>query len=65
MAGRSQPVPDCTGLAFFIERMLRPVITLLVPAQYHLPGMGLVAELSTLFFIGRVVNARVVQYLTS
>lgn len=50
-------------LGISIERMLRPVITLVVPAQYYLPGMGLVAGLIMLFFIGLAVNAWVVQRL--
>ncbi|ALP53927.1 hypothetical protein Tel_12720 [Candidatus Tenderia electrophaga] len=50
-------------LGISIERVLRPVITTLVPAEYYLPGAGLVAGLVLLFFIGLVVNAWVVQRL--
>ena len=50
-------------LGVSIERVLRPVIISLVPEDYYLPGMGLVAGVVLLFFIGLAVNAWVVQRL--
>lgn len=46
-----------------IERVLRPAIVAIVPESYYLPGMGLVAGLVLLFFVGLVVNAWIVQRL--
>lgn len=50
-------------LGVSIENVLRPVITAAVPDPYYLPGMGLVAGLVLLFFIGLAVNAWIVQRL--
>lgn len=46
-----------------LERVLHPVITLIVPEQYYWPGMGVVAGLILLFLIGLVVNAWLVRTL--
>ncbi|MDT8452572.1 MAG: DUF502 domain-containing protein [Gammaproteobacteria bacterium] len=40
-----------------LERVLQPVITSLIPERFYWPGMGVVAGLILLFFIGLVVNA--------
>jgi uncharacterized membrane protein len=50
-------------LSVSIEAVLRPVFTAVVPEQYYWPGMGLVAGLVLLFFIGLAVNALIVQRL--
>jgi uncharacterized membrane protein len=44
-----------------VEHTLRPIITSVVPEPYYLPGMGLIAGLILLFFIGLAVNAWIVQ----
>lgn len=50
-------------LGFYIERLLQPVITRVIPEQYYLPGLGLAAGLVVLFFVGLAVNAWIVQRL--
>lgn len=50
-------------LGLTIEKGLHPVITSVVPDEYYLPGMGLVAGGVVLFFLGLAVNAWVVQRL--
>ncbi len=61
------PVGLTFGLVYWlgvsIERALRPVISVMVPEQYYWPGMGLVAGLVLLFFIGLAVNAWLVRRL--
>lgn len=44
-----------------IERMFRRLITLIVPDQFYLPGMGVVAGLVLLFLAGLAVDAWVVK----
>lgn len=46
-----------------MERILHPVITVVVPDRYYLPGMGLAAGLVLLYFVGLTVNAWIVQRL--
>lgn len=48
-------------LSISMERELRPVISAVVPDTYYLPGMGLVAGLIVLYFVGLTVNAWIVQ----
>jgi uncharacterized membrane protein len=48
-------------LAISIERVIRPVITIVIPEHYYWPGMGLVAGMVLLFFIGLEVNAWIVR----
>lgn len=48
-------------LSVSMERVLRPVITVVVPGEYYIPGMGLAAGLVVLFFLGLAVNAWIVQ----
>ncbi len=48
-------------LSVSMERLLRPVISAVVPGDYYIPGMGLVAGLVLLFFFGLAVNAWIVQ----
>ncbi|KAA3631683.1 MAG: DUF502 domain-containing protein [Proteobacteria bacterium] len=50
-------------LGISIERVLRSVITALVPESWYLPGMGLVAGVTLLFFVGLAVNALIVRKL--
>lgn len=50
-------------IAVYTEKLLHPVITLVVPERFYLPGLGVVAGLVVLFFIGLAVNAWVVQRL--
>jgi len=50
-------------LTVSVEKILRTVITQVVPEHYYWPGLGLVAGLALLFFIGLIVNAWVVQRL--
>ena len=45
------------------ERMLRSIITSMIPEEYYWPGMGLVTGLTLLFIIGIVVNAWIVRHL--
>ena len=44
-------------LLVFIEKAVHPLITLILPEQYYWPGMGLIAGILILFFIGLMVNA--------
>lgn len=44
-----------------LERVLQPVITSVIPEKFYWPGMGVVAGLVLLFFIGLVVNAWLVR----
>lgn len=44
-----------------IEGMLRPAILSTIPERYYMPGMGLIAGLVLLFFVGVAVNAWVVR----
>ena len=46
-----------------IESLLRPWITVVIPEQYYVPGLGLVSGLILLFFIGLAINAWIVQRL--
>lgn len=46
-----------------LERVLHPVITSVIPERFYWPGMGVVAGLVLLFFIGLLVNAWLVRYL--
>ncbi len=50
-------------LGLNIEKGLHPAITSFVPEEHYLPGMGLVAGVVLLFFIGLAVNAWVVRQL--
>lgn len=50
-------------IGYYIEQVLRTVITTVVPEHYYLPGMGLAAGLVLLFFMGLAVNAWIVQRL--
>ncbi|MCW8827710.1 MAG: DUF502 domain-containing protein [Gammaproteobacteria bacterium] len=50
-------------IAVYTEKLLHPVITLVVPERFYLPGLGVIAGLVVLFFIGLAVNAWVVQRL--
>jgi uncharacterized membrane protein len=50
-------------LAVSIERVIRPVITTIIPEHYYWPGMGLAAGMVLLFFIGLEVNAWIVRRL--
>lgn len=50
-------------LGLNIEKGLHPVITSVVPEEYYLPGMGLVAGVIVLFFVGLAVNAWVIRQL--
>ena len=45
------------------ERVLHALISTIVPEQYYWPGMGLVAGLVLLFFVGLAVNAWLVRNL--
>jgi uncharacterized membrane protein len=40
-----------------IEKVVRPLIGLVLPEQYYWPGMGLIVGILVLFFIGLMVNA--------
>jgi len=40
-----------------IEKAAHSLITLILPEQYYVPGMGMVAGILLLFFIGLMVNA--------
>jgi len=40
-----------------IEKAVHPLITFILPEQYYWPGMGLIAGILVLFFIGLMVNA--------
>ena len=44
-------------LAVTAERLFSPLIKLLVPASYYWPGLGLLAGLVLLYFVGLAVNA--------
>lgn len=46
-----------------IERLFRPAVLKFVPEDQYWSGMGLVAGLVLLFFIGLVVNAWVIRHL--
>lgn len=46
-----------------LERLLHPVITTVVPERFYWPGMGVMAGLLLLFFIGLLVNAWLVRNL--
>lgn len=46
-----------------LERVLHPVITSVIPDRFYWPGMGVVAGLVLLFFIGLLVNAWLVRNL--
>jgi uncharacterized membrane protein len=46
-----------------METMLRPMLEAIIPDHYYHPGMGLVAGIVALFFIGLLVNAWIVQRL--
>lgn len=46
-----------------LERVLHPVITSIIPEKFYWPGMGVVAGLVLLFFIGLLVNAWLVRNL--
>lgn len=48
-------------LAVSIERILSYFITLVIPESLYWPGMGFIAGLMLLFFIGLLVNAWLVQ----
>jgi uncharacterized membrane protein len=48
-------------LARSAEGLMRGAITLFVPAEQYRPGMGILAGLLLLFFIGSIVNAYVVR----
>lgn len=50
-------------LGVYIERLLHPVLIAVIPEQHYLPGMGVVAGLVVLFFVGLAVNAWIVQRL--
>lgn len=45
----------------FIERIFRDIITLILPDQFYLPGMGVAAGLVLLFLAGLAVDAWVVK----
>lgn len=57
------------GLTFYLiywlgvslERILRPVISVAVPDEYYVPGMGLLAGMAALFAAGLMVNAWIVR----
>lgn len=44
-----------------IEQLVKPVILLVLPRAWYLPGMGLIAGLALLSIIGLAVNAWIVQ----
>lgn len=46
-----------------LEQVLHAVITAILPEQYYLPGMGLVAGLLLLYFVGLMMNAWIVQQM--
>lgn len=46
-----------------LERVLYPVITSIIPERFYWPGMGVIAGLVLLFFIGLIVNAWLVRNL--
>lgn len=50
-------------LSISIERVLRPVLVSVLAEKYYLPGMGLVAGLIVLYFLGLTVNAWIVKRL--
>jgi uncharacterized membrane protein len=50
-------------LAVTIEGVLRPLIMALMPDRWYWPGMGLIAGMVLLFFIGLAVNAWLVRKL--
>ena len=50
-------------LATATERLLHGVITLFIPESGYLPGMGIVAGLVIVLFVGLLVNAWVVRRL--
>lgn len=50
-------------LGVTIEGVLRPLIMALLPDRWYWPGMGLIAGMVLLFFIGLAVNAWLVRYL--
>jgi uncharacterized membrane protein len=50
-------------LSISIERVLRTVLTSVLAEKYYLPGMGLVAGLVVLYFLGLTVNAWIVKRL--
>jgi len=50
-------------LSISIERVLRPVLVSVLAEKYYLPGMGLVAGLVVLYFLGLTVNAWIVKRL--
>jgi uncharacterized membrane protein len=50
-------------LSISIERVLRPVLVSVLAEKYYLPGMGLIAGLVVLYFLGLTVNAWIVKRL--
>lgn len=44
-----------------METLLSPMIKALIDDRYYVPGMGMAAGIATLFFIGLLVNAWIVQ----
>lgn len=50
-------------LGLSIENGLHPIITRLISEENYLPGMGLVAGVVLLFFIGLAVNAFIIRQL--
>lgn len=48
-------------LAVFVENIFRRVITAALPDRFYVPGMGLIAGVIILYFIGLAVDAWVVK----
>jgi uncharacterized membrane protein len=48
-------------LAKTAESLMRGVLTVIVPPQHYLPGMGILVGLLLLFAVGSVVNAYIVR----
>ncbi|MCK9564031.1 MAG: DUF502 domain-containing protein, partial [Bacteroidales bacterium] len=50
-------------LLSWVEAQSKPLLLLLLPDRFYLPGMGILATLVVLFLIGLLVNAYVVRIL--
>ncbi|MGD8547494.1 MAG: DUF502 domain-containing protein [Thiohalophilus sp.] len=50
-------------LGLSIEKGLHPVITTVISEEKYIPGMGLVAGVVLLFFVGLMVNAFIIRQL--
>ena len=50
-------------LIVLIESGVNPLIVFILPEQYYLPGMGLIAGIALLFFVGLMVNAWIFKFI--